>query len=85
MMKLIVVCVISGSPDRDKFFSSMVNDALFVAPLRASTQSSTIAHKIANMERFVIELRKPDLRENAIHELSKVLTNLSLKYFFAYF
>ncbi|KAK2431640.1 CCR4-NOT transcription complex subunit [Trifolium repens] len=50
----------------------MANDALFVAPLRASTQSSTIAHKIANMEHFVIELRKPDLRENAIHELSKM-------------
>ncbi|MCI70179.1 cell differentiation RCD1-like protein, partial [Trifolium medium] len=37
----------------------------------ASTQSSTTVHRMADMERLVIELSKPDLRENAICELSK--------------
>ncbi|PNX65318.1 cell differentiation RCD1-like protein, partial [Trifolium pratense] len=50
---------------------SMTNSVSFVAPLHVSSQSSSAIDWTAYMERLVIELSKPDLRENAIRVLSK--------------
>ncbi|RHN52142.1 hypothetical protein MtrunA17_Chr6g0477181 [Medicago truncatula] len=57
---------------------SMKNESSSVAPIGASAQSRTIAQTMTYMERLVIELSNPDLRENALRVLSKVLINLLL-------
>ncbi|XP_045828705.1 uncharacterized protein LOC123920485 [Trifolium pratense] len=49
----------------------------FVAPLHVSSQSSSAIDWTAYMERLVIELSKPDLRENAIRVLSKLFHELA--------
>jgi len=56
---------------------SMKNESSSIAPLGAAAQSRTISQTMTYMERLVIELSNPDLRENALRVLSKVLTNLS--------
>jgi len=56
---------------------SMKNESSSIAPLGAATQSRTISQTMTYMERLVIELSNPDLRENALRVLSKVHTNLS--------
>ncbi|AES75941.2 CCR4-NOT transcription complex subunit 9 [Medicago truncatula] len=50
---------------------SMKNESSSVAPIGASAQSRTIAQTMTYMERLVIELSNPDLRENALRVLSK--------------
>ncbi|XP_045828706.1 CCR4-NOT transcription complex subunit 9-like [Trifolium pratense] len=50
---------------------SMTNGVSFVAPLCVSAQSSSTIDWTAYMERLVIELSNPNLRENAICVLSK--------------
>lgn len=57
---------------------STKNDTSFIAFPGDSTQSSTTDHRMAYMQSLVIELSNPDLRENALYVLSKVLTYLSL-------
>ncbi|KAK2379097.1 CCR4-NOT transcription complex subunit [Trifolium repens] len=47
---------------------STKNDASSIAPLRSSAQPSTT---MANLKHLVDELINPDLRENALHVLSK--------------
>jgi methanogenic corrinoid protein MtbC1 len=51
---------------------STKNDASSIAPLGSSAQPSTT---MANLKHLVDELINPDLRENALHVLSKVLTD----------
>ncbi|KAI5433072.1 hypothetical protein KIW84_020384 [Lathyrus oleraceus] len=55
---------------------SINNDESFVAPLNASTQTSENVQRMAYVERLVIELQRSDLRENALHVLSKGLIML---------
>ncbi|PNX77449.1 cell differentiation RCD1-like protein, partial [Trifolium pratense] len=50
---------------------SMMNSVSSIAPLRVSTHSGSTVDRMAYMKRLVIELSKPDLRENAIRVLSK--------------
>lgn len=45
--------------------------------LHVASVSNTIDNKMLYAERLVIELSNPDLRENALHLLSKVCTNTS--------
>jgi hypothetical protein len=52
---------------------SMTNSASSVAPARVSTQPSSTINRMLYMERLVIELSNPDLRENALCVLSKVV------------
>ena len=81
VIKLNACCILSFPPrSMDKISPhslSMKNKSSSVAPLGASTQSRTTAQTMSCMERLVIELSNPDLRENALRVLSKVLTNLS--------
>ncbi|XP_024627301.1 CCR4-NOT transcription complex subunit 9 isoform X3 [Medicago truncatula] len=49
----------------------MKNIASFVSPIGASIKSSTTTQSMSSMERLVIELSNPDLRENALRVLSK--------------
>ena len=56
---------------------STKNDGSFIAFPGDSTQSSTTDHRMAYMQSLVIELSNPDLRENALYVLSKVLKYLS--------
>ncbi|XP_050908076.1 uncharacterized protein LOC127121666 [Lathyrus oleraceus] len=50
---------------------SINNDESFVAPLNASTQTSENVQRMAHVERLIVELQMSDLRENALHVLSK--------------
>jgi hypothetical protein len=52
---------------------SLTASVLSVAPNCVSTQPSSTINRIAYMERLVIELSNPDLRENALCVLSKVV------------
>jgi len=60
---------------------STKNDVSFIALPGDFTQSSTTDHRMAYMQSLVIELSNPDLRENALYVLSKVLTYLSFIFF----
>jgi len=43
------------------------------ASFGASSVSATKDRRMASVEHLVLELSNPDLRENALHELSKVM------------
>ncbi|CAJ2634013.1 unnamed protein product [Trifolium pratense] len=50
---------------------SMMKSVSSIAPLRVSTHSGSTVDRMAYMKRLVIELSKPNLRENAIRVLSE--------------
>ncbi|KAI5433078.1 hypothetical protein KIW84_020388 [Lathyrus oleraceus] len=55
---------------------SINNDESFVAPLNASTQTSENVQRMAHVERLIVELQMSDLRENALHVLSKEILSI---------